>query len=94
MTVNSPSFLDTAQKPSHDTTTSTRLRSLIERIERLEEEKATLTDDIKEVFAEAKADGFDIKAMRQILKIRKMDQNDRAEQEAILETYMAALGMA
>ena len=70
-----------------------RLRSFIERIERLEEEKAALGNDIREVFAEAKGSGFDVKIMRQILKLRKMEQADRQEQEALLDLYMAALGM-
>ena len=74
--------------------TGERLRSFLERIERMEEEKAVLMEDIKEIFSEAKGEGFDIKTMRQILKIRKMDAADRQEAEAILETYMAALGMA
>lgn len=73
--------------------TGEQLRSLIERIERLEEEKAALAEDIKEVYAEAKGNGFDIKVMRQIIRLRKMDSNDRSELEAILETYKAALGM-
>lgn len=71
-----------------------QLRSIVERIERLEEEKAVLANDIKEVFAEAKGNGFDIPAMRQILKLRKMDNSDRQEREAILDLYMRALGMA
>ncbi len=71
-----------------------RLRSFIERIERLEEEKAALTADIREVYAEAKGEGFDAKIMRQIVRLRKMDNNDRQEQEAILDLYKAALGMA
>ena len=71
-----------------------QLRSFIERIERLDEEKAVLANDIKEVFAEAKMNGFDTPAMRQIIKLRKMDNSDRQEREAILELYMAALGMA
>lgn len=70
-----------------------QLRSFIERIERLEEEKATLANDIKEVFAEAKMNGFDTPAMRRILKLRKMDHSDRQEQEAILDLYLRALGM-
>lgn len=70
-----------------------QLRSFIERIERLEEEKKVLADDIKEVFAEAKMNGFDTPAMRQILKLRKMDNSDRQEREAILDLYMRALGM-
>ena len=67
--------------------TGDQLRSLIERIERLEEEKAALAEDIREVYAEAKGNGFDIKVMRQIVRLRKMDSNDRSELEAILETY-------
>jgi len=74
--------------------TAEQLRSYIERIERLEEEKAALASDIKDVFAEAKGNGFDVKTMRQILKIRKMDASDRDEQEALLDLYMHALGMA
>jgi uncharacterized protein (UPF0335 family) len=70
-----------------------RLKSFIERIERLEEEKRTLAEDIKEVFSEAKGVGFDVKTMRQIIKIRKTDQEDLDEQEALLDTYKRALGM-
>ncbi len=70
-----------------------RLKSFIERIERLEEEKRALAEDIKEVFAEAKGVGFDIKIMRQIIKIRRLDQDDLDEQEALLDTYKRALGM-
>lgn len=69
------------------------LKSFIERIERLEEEKKALADDIRDVYSEAKANGFDVKVMRQIVKIRKMDKDDLDEQEALLETYMRALGM-
>jgi uncharacterized protein (UPF0335 family) len=69
------------------------LRSFIERIERLEEEKKALTDDIRDVYSEAKASGFEVKVMRQIVKIRKMDKDELDEQEALLETYMRALGM-
>jgi len=70
-----------------------RLKSFIERIERLEDEKAALTEDIREVYSEAKGSGFDVKIMRQIIRLRKMDTSDRQEQEAILDTYMSALGM-
>lgn len=70
-----------------------QLRLLIERVERLEEEKKGINDDIKDVYLEAKATGFDAKMMRQIVRLRKMDPNDRREMQAILETYMAALGM-
>ena len=70
-----------------------RLRAFIERIERLEEEKAALAADIREVYAEAKGDGFDAKTMRQIVKLRKLDSADRAEQQALLDLYKAALGL-
>ena len=73
--------------------TDDRLRLLIERIERLEEEKKGIADDIRDVYAEAKAVGYDVKIMRQIIRLRKMDTNDRSEMETILETYKAALGM-
>ncbi len=71
-----------------------RLRSFIERVERLDEEKKAISEDMKEVFAEAKGEGFDIKVIRMILRIRKQDSNERAEQEAILDLYLHALGMA
>lgn len=70
-----------------------QLKSIIERIERLEEEKATISTDIREVYSEAKGNGFDVKALRTIVKMRKQDPNERAEAETILETYMQALGM-
>jgi uncharacterized protein (UPF0335 family) len=70
-----------------------QLKSIIERIEKLEEEKKATGDDIKEVYAEAKGNGFDIKALRTIVRLRKMDTDERREQEAVLETYMHALGM-
>lgn len=70
-----------------------RLRSLIERIERLEEEKNGITSDIRDIFAEAKSAGFDVKAMRAILKLRKLNVADRDEQDLLLETYRKALDM-
>jgi uncharacterized protein (UPF0335 family) len=70
-----------------------QLKSLIERIERLEEEKTALAADIREVFAEAKGHGFDTKIMRQVLRIRRLDNADRQEQEAVLDLYLSALGM-
>jgi uncharacterized protein (UPF0335 family) len=70
-----------------------QLKSYIERIERLEEEKRGLQDDIKDIYGEAKALGFDVKIMRQIIRLRKMANDDRREQETILELYKAALGM-
>jgi len=72
---------------------SERLKSFIERVERLEEEKRALAEDIKEVYAEAKGVGFDVKIMRQIVKIRKMDQDELDEQETLLDVYKRALGM-
>ena len=70
-----------------------RLRSFIERIERLEEERRALSGDIKEVYAEAKGTGFDAKIMRQIIRIRRMDKDDVDEQETLLDIYKRALGM-
>lgn len=70
-----------------------QLRAIIERIERLEEEKKALAEDIRDVYAEAKGNGFDTKALRKIVSLRKKDQRERAEEEAILATYMIALGM-
>jgi uncharacterized protein (UPF0335 family) len=69
------------------------LKSFIERIERLEEEKAALTADIREVYAESKGQGFDTKIMRQVIRLRKLDRADRQEQEAMLDLYLGALGM-
>ena len=71
-----------------------RLRSFIERIERLEEEEAALSGDIREVYAEAKGTGFDAKIMRQIVKLRKLDNAERQEQEALLDLYKQAVGLA
>ena len=70
-----------------------QLKSFIERIERLEEEKKAISDDIKDVFAEAKANGFDVKALRAILKLRKDDPDERKEHDAIVELYCQALGI-
>jgi uncharacterized protein (UPF0335 family) len=70
-----------------------QLRSIIERIERLEDEKKTFAGDIKDVYAEAKGNGYDVTALRTIIRMRKQDTNKRAEQEAIVETYLHALGM-
>ena len=70
-----------------------QLKAFVERVERLEEEKKTIADDIRDVFAEAKGNGFDVKALRTVVRLRKLDVNERKEQEAILETYLHALGM-
>jgi len=69
------------------------LKAFVERIERLEEEKKALSDDIRDVYGEAKATGFDVKALRTIIRMRKEDTDERKEHEAILETYLLALGM-
>jgi uncharacterized protein (UPF0335 family) len=70
-----------------------QLKAIIERIERLEEEKKTISEDIRDVYSEAKGNGYDVKALRTVVRLRKQDANERAEQESILETYMQALGM-
>ena len=73
--------------------TRQQLKSFIERIERLEEEKAALAGDIKDVYLEAKGTGFDVKVMRHVIRLRKQNINERKEMEAVLETYLSALGM-
>lgn len=70
-----------------------QLKAIIERIERQEEEKKVISDDIRDIYAEAKGNGYDVKALRTIVRLRKQDANERAEQEAIIETYKAVLGM-
>ncbi len=83
-----------ADTVSSDSVAQDQLRAFIERIERMEEEKKAIADDIKEIYAEAKGNGFDTKVLRKIITIRKQDHAERMEQEALLELYMAALGMA
>lgn len=78
---------------SEHTVAAGELRQFIERIERLEEEKKTLSEDIASVYTEAKGRGYDTKAMKTIVKLRKKDDHERVEEELILDTYMAALGM-
>ena len=70
-----------------------QLKAFVERVERLEEEKKAIADDIRDVYAEAKGNGFDVKALRAVVRLRKQDVDERKEQEAILETYLQALGM-
>ena len=70
-----------------------QLKAFVERVERLEEEKKTIADDIRDVYAEAKANGFDVKIMRKIVSIRKQDRDSRIEEETVLDLYLAALGM-
>ena len=78
---------------SVDKATASRLKSIIERVERLEEEKSGLAEDIKEIFGEAKATGFDVKVIRQIIRLRTIELDKRREAEMLLETYKAAIGM-
>ena len=85
---------DTTQPQSLDSSGQERLRSFIQRVERLEADKAEVMADIKEVYAEAKSMGFDTKIMRQVVRIRKMDSQDRSEQEAVLDLYLHATGDA
>lgn len=77
----------------HNSIAKDQLKSIIERVERLEEDKKAISDDIKDVYGEAKGNGFDVKALRTIVRMRKQDADERQNQEAVLETYMAALGM-
>jgi len=74
-------------------TENNQLKAFIERLERMESEKEAIASDIKEIYAEAKGTGFDTKIMREIIRIRKQDPNERSEREAILDTYLSALGM-
>ena len=75
-----------------NSTAQTRLKTIIERIERLEEDKAAVATDIKEVFAEAKGEGFDVKILRKVVRLRKQDKAKRQEEEALLDLYLAAIG--
>jgi len=74
--------------------TVTQLRSIVERVERLEEDKKGISEDIAQVFSEAKGNGFDVKAMKKVIAIRKMDPDERTEQEHLIDTYFRALGEA
>lgn len=78
----------------HNSIAKDQLKSIIERVERLEEDKKAISDDIKDVYSEAKGNGYDVKALRAIVRYRKEDAQDRAEREAIFETYLNALGAA
>jgi uncharacterized protein (UPF0335 family) len=90
-----PSMADETElnETTSQTVAAGQLRAFIERVERLEEEKQTIADDIKEVYAEMKGTGFDTKAVRTIIRLRKKDQAERQEEEAMLDLYKAALGM-
>jgi uncharacterized protein (UPF0335 family) len=88
----------TSSNPAHvaddvlNSAAQTRLRTIIERIERLEVDKATVMNDIKEVFAEAKGEGFDVKILRKVIRMRKMDKAKRDEEEALIDLYLSAIG--
>lgn len=93
MTLEIASDTGIAKEPPATRVAKDQLKAIIERIERLEEEKKTISDDIRDIYAEAKGNGYDVKALRTIVRMRKQDANERAEQETILETYMQAMGM-
>ena len=90
MADGSQSFENTPS--STDTVAADRLRAFVERVERLEEDKKAIMEDIKEVYAEAKGEGYDTKIMRQVIRLRKMENHDRQEMEALLDLYLTALG--
>lgn len=79
--------------PGHNSVAGDQLRSFVERIERLNEEKKALTEDIRDVYGEAAGNGFDKKALRELIRLRAMDQDERRERDAILDVYLSALGM-
>lgn len=83
----------TEQTPSAGHNSNAQLKSYVERVEKLEEEKKTYADDIRDVYAEAKSNGFDVKALRSVVKIRKQDTDKRKEEQAVLDTYCNALGI-
>jgi uncharacterized protein (UPF0335 family) len=88
-----PATAEAKEQPAATRFAKDQLRSIVERVEKLEEEKKAISDDIRDVFGEAKVNGFDLKALRAIVRLRKMEASEREEQDAILETYMHALGM-
>jgi len=88
-----PATAEAKEQPAATRFAKDQLRSIVERVEKLEEEKKAIADDIRDVFGEAKVNGFDVRALRAIVRLRKMEASEREEQDAILETYMHALGM-
>jgi uncharacterized protein (UPF0335 family) len=90
-----PATAAAAENPeqAHTRFAKDQLKAFVERIERLEEEKKATSDDIRDVYAEAKGNGYDVKALRSVVRLRKLDADERREEEAVLETYMHALGM-
>ena len=89
-----PATAEAKEQPAATRFAKDQLRSIVERVEKLEEEKKAISDDIRDVFGEAKVNGFDLKALRAIVRLRKMEASEREEQDAILETYRQALGLA
>ena len=87
------SELQTAPAAGHNSFSKDQLRSIVERVEKLEEDRKALGDDIKDILTEAKSSGWDVKAVRTIIRLRRQDPNERQEQETVLETYIHALGM-
>ena len=91
MAADDASFPNTADAEVLSATAQGKLKSLIERIERLEEDKAAVAADLKEVFGEAKGDGFDVKILREVIRLRKQDQNERDERDSLLDVYLHAI---
>ena len=87
------SELQTAPVAGHNSFSKDQLRSIVERVEKLEEDRKAIGDDIRDIYAESKSNGYDCKALRAIVRMRRQDPNDRAEQDALMETYLHALGM-
>lgn len=85
--------LNDTPKAGHNSFANDQLKAIVERIETMEEERAAISSDIKDIYSEAKGSGYDGKALRTIIRMRKQDAQERAEAEAILETYLHALGM-
>jgi uncharacterized protein (UPF0335 family) len=88
-----PATAAAVKEQPHAPTARDQIKALVERIERLEEEKKAIADDIRDVYGEAKGNGFDVKVLRMVVRMRKQDKHERAEQEAVLQTYLEALGM-
>jgi uncharacterized protein (UPF0335 family) len=93
VTTASPAIKDKANEATSKRFAKDQLKAIVERIEHLEEEKKAISDDIRDVYAEAKGNGYDVRTLRTVVRLRKQDKDERAEQEAILETYLHALGM-
>jgi len=87
------SIAEAEHTTGHNVVSKDQIRSIIERIERLEEDKEAIASDIKDIYAESKSNGYDVKALRTIVRMRKMDAHDRQEAETVLEFYMHAMGM-